>query len=206
MLAAPLLLVSCGAGVVAFAGWSADRGTCATAREFADSLRSNRARLAAIDSVLARFDLEEGALPASADSAPVSAEPNRLERRIIALRMEGVTAAQIDRWMRTDLRLVPRSNVGRNPSGDINGQLAKIRARESDASYVLSLRSSLQVTHDYWHDLTTLSPLTARWTARCSTYSRRMAIALPLWALATSMLLLCLWWWRAAGRVSTSSR
>jgi hypothetical protein len=104
MLLSVLVLGSCGTGLATFFRWSADRRACATATEFSDSLASNSSRLAAVDEVLARFDLATRALPDSAFAGKNGA-PNRLERRIIALRMEGATAPQIERWITHDVRL-----------------------------------------------------------------------------------------------------
>jgi hypothetical protein len=187
-----LALGSCGAGMATFSRWSADGNTCAAAGEFSDSLAANRRRLADVDEVLARFDLSNRTLPDSS-FAKENAAPNRLERRIIALRMEGVTAPQIERWITHDVRLDPRPADGRTQVGDSIGQLAKIHAYEKDTAYVHYLHASMQVTSDYWHDMTVLPPLAARWVARCSAYRRDIAIGLPLWALVTGLLVVSAW-------------
>jgi hypothetical protein len=193
-------VVAVAAGAAAFSEWSADREACPTAREFSDSLASNGTRLSAVDSVLARFDLEDRATTIPGDSSIARGEPNRLERRIIALRMEGVTAPQIDRWMKADLHLAPRADDGRAPPRDISGQITMIRARESDPSYVRDLRRNFRLANDYWHDMTGLRPITARWLVRCSAYHRTLAIAIPLFALATAALLLFCWRWLRTNR------
>jgi hypothetical protein len=51
----------------------------------------------------------------------------------------------------------------------------------------------MQVTSDYWHDMTVLPPLAARWVARWSSYGRDIAVGLPLWALVTGLLVASAW-------------
>jgi len=196
LVSAPLLMGSCGAAEAAFSRWRADRQACAEAKVFADSLASNRTRLAAVDDVLARFDLEQNALP---DTGAPAGAPNRLERRIIALRREGVTAAQLERWLRDDMRRPARA-IGAAGSLADSAQVAQIHAYERDTSYVGYLHKNFQITYDYWHDMAVLSPLAERWQARCSAYRSGMKTALPVWAVATSLLFLVGGWWFGARR------
>jgi hypothetical protein len=185
LIPAAAAIVTIAAAAVA---WSADRQACPAAREFSDSLASNRIRLKAVDSVLAGFDLAQGAVPVRGDMAQTNDEPNRLERRIIALRMEGVTAPQLDRWLRDDVHLTLR------PADGGTKQLALIHSRETDSAYVEELHADHQVTYDLWHDMTVVPPLTSRWTARCSAYQREMMMVLSLWAVAVAAL--SAWAWR----------
>lgn len=187
LYAAPLVIASCGAGAAAVMGWSAARRICATAAEYTDSLTSNRERLAAVDSVLLRYDLL--ARPAI-DSA--------LEMKIFQLRMEGVTGSQMDRWLATAVQLPRRA--GASAASDSGGMLARIHAHENDAAYLADLRKKLQLTNDYAHDLTVLTPLAVRWSIRCASGERRTAIAVPIWAVANLLLLLLVGWWAAARR------
>lgn len=171
-------------------GLSADRQSCPAAKEFSDSLSSNLARLAGVDSALTGFDLSESARPIATDTT-TGTELNRLERRIIALRMEGVTGKQIGRWLREDMHLTPLAAPSA-PVGD-NPQLRLIHRLETDSTYVSDLHRQLLVTNDLWHDMTVVPGLTARWMARCSAYRTEMRLLVPSW-LAT-MLALGAWGW-----------
>ena len=167
-------------------GLSADRQACPTAKEFADSLTSNRNRLAGVDSALAGFDLTESARPVGADSIPGSNAPNRLERRIVALRMQGVTGKQMERWLREDIHLTPLA-AGAVPASH-DAQLQLIHKLETDTAYVDALRKQLLVTNDLWHDMNVVPSLTAHWTARCAAYRAEMPILLIGWTAAMLLL------------------
>jgi hypothetical protein len=179
-----LFVTSAGAGEAAYYRWSADRQSCAAAREFADSVRANRTRLMAIDTLLAHFDLEDTLTSVGGDSARARGALDPLELTIISLRLEGATAAQIDRWMRTTLHLAPRASEDANSARDGGVQLAKIHVREEDPAYVHNMREKMQITNDYWHDLGMLAPLAERWSGRCSAYRVTMEIAPAISVLA----------------------
>jgi hypothetical protein len=179
--------------VAAMVDLSADRQACPTAKEFSDSLASNRSRVAGVDSALSGFDLTESARPIGPDTASGSNAPNRLERRIVSLRMQGVTRKQIGRWLREDVHLTPLPGAGALATD--SSQLQLIHRLETDSAYVHDLRKQMLVTSDLWHDMTVVPPLAARWTARCSAYRTEMAVLLPSWAAA--MLAFFAWgWWR----------
>lgn len=179
---AAALVVVVLAGRSAFRATVAGREACTTSREFADSVASNRARLAAVDSALVAFDLAHVDSPPDTLSPAGRAGPNRLERRIIELRMEGVTAAEITRWLTQDLHLKQRiaAKSAETATAGVAGvdgaagasadPIATIHRFESDASYVGYLRRTMQAMHDYWHDMTALPPVAARWEARCAAF------------------------------------
>jgi hypothetical protein len=185
-------LITIVAGVVAL---RADRQACPTAKEFTDSLASNRSRLAGVDSALAGFDLTESARPVVADSIAGSNAPNRLERRIIALRMQGVTGRQMERWLREDVHLTPLAGGAVPASHD--AQLQLIHKLETDTAYVDALRKQLLVTNDLWHDMNVVPPLTAHWTARCSAYRAEVTLVPLSWLGAMLLLFGWGWWWRS---------
>ena len=195
LMSAPLVLV---AGIAAFAAIenvSLARATCATSREFADSVQSNRARLSSVDSVLRGFDLEDPAVVMRADSEYGKTEPNRLERMIIALRLQGVTAPQMNRWLTADLLLIPVSQQESNRGADLAAQIAKLRSHEADTVYIAGLRRAMSIATDPWHDLNTITPLAGRWSARCAAHSRGLFVLPALFVLAALALLLAWLWW-----------
>lgn len=159
------LVISAVAGRWAIRVAEAGGAACRASEEFADSLASNRARLAAVDSALALFDYSKVVSLPDTLSPAGSAGPNRLERRIIEYRRMGVTAPQVTRWLSTDLHLKPRAA---GASGD--DPVAKVRRFEGDSAYVAYLHRTLQSTFDYWHDMSALPKLAAQWQGRCAEF------------------------------------
>jgi hypothetical protein len=193
-------LVACVAGAASLLTWRSNRQACPMARELADSLASNRTRLEAVDSVLARFDLEDRATVLDVDSTKGSSEPNRLERQIIVLRMQGVSAPQMDRWLRNDLHLSARADTSAATRAATRGQVVKIRAHETNPAYVNDMRTNYRVTSDPWHDMAALPRLSALWAARCAASAAGLRIALTALVAAAALLGLYLRRWFGARR------
>jgi hypothetical protein len=168
LLSAPLVLVAGAAGYAMFYNRGVEREACGTAREFADSLASEQKRLSSVDSIVALFDLEDPAVVLKADSEFTRGEPNRLERMVIGLRLEGVTAPQIYRWLTSDLLLTPNAQNEHARAADLTAQAERLRSYEADPAYVKALVKTMGIALDPWHDHTTLDPLAARWAARCA--------------------------------------
>lgn len=199
LLSAPLVLIAAASAVAAFGNVNLARESCSTAREYADSVGSNRQRLAGVDSVLRGFDLEDPAVVVRADSEYGKTEPNRLERMIIALRLQGVTAQQMHRWLTADLLLTPIEQKESNRGADVAAQIAKLRSHEADTVYIASLRRAMNVATDRMHDLNLIAPLADRWAEQCATRNRGLFLLPAIFALATLALVLAwLWWVRRA--------
>ena len=192
LLSAPLVVVAGAAAFASFSNLGLKREACGTAREFADSLRSERTRRASVDSVVALFDLEDPSVVLKADTEFTHGEPNRLERMVLALRLEGVTAPQIYRWLTADLLLTPIVQNEHARTVDPTAQAGRLRAFETDSAYMNALVKTMSIARNAWHDPTTLEPLTARWAARCATHQRGIWILPSIFALA--VLALCLCW------------
>jgi hypothetical protein len=195
LLSAPLVLAAGAAAYGAVSNQRLERQAC----EFADSAASEQKRRASVDSVVALFDLEDPAVVLKADSAFTHGEPNRLERTVIMLRLEGVTAPQIYRWLTSDLRLTPAAQNERARAMDPKAQADRLRTHEMDSVYVNALASTMAVARNPWHDILHLKQLADRWAARCSTQGRGIWIFAAAFALATLALVLCwLLWLRRA--------
>jgi hypothetical protein len=195
LLSAPLVVVAGAAALGAFYNRGLERDACGTAREFADSAASEQKRLASVDSVVALFDLEDPAVVLKADTEFTHGEPNRLERRVMGLRLQGVTAPQIYRWLTSDLRLTPIAQNEHARSSDFAAQTEKLRAHEADTAYVKALIKNIGIAHNPWNDLSELRPLEARWTARCAAHRRQIWMLAAVFALAALVLCLCWLWW-----------
>lgn len=195
LLSAPLAIVAACAAYGTSYNRGLEREACGTAREFADSVTSQRTRLVSVDSVVALFDLEDPEVVVKADSEFTHGEPNRLERMVIGLRLEGVKAPQIYRWFTQDLLLTPIALNEHRRTVDPATQAEKLRSHEADSTYVSALVKNMGIALDPWHDFSTLEPLAARWAARCTTHRRGIWILPTVFALAALALLLGWLWW-----------
>lgn len=199
LLSVPLVLVAAAAAFASYANVLLLHAPCYTAREFADSLRSERTRRTSVDSVIALFDLEDPAVVLKADTEFTHGEPNRLERMVIGLGMEGVTAPQIYRWLTADLRLTPIAQDEHARRVDPAVQAGRLHKYATDSTYIVALVKTMSIARNPWRDPSTLEPLAARWAARCATHERGIWVLPAIFALAMFALLLCWLWWLRPG-------
>jgi hypothetical protein len=201
LLSVPLALAAGGAAYGAANNRGIEREVCGNAREFADSVTSERKRLASVDSVVALFDLEDPAVVLKADSEFTHGEPNRLERMVIGLRLEGVKPAQMYRWLTEELQLVPAEHNEHGRGVDPSAQAERLRTHEADSTYMSALIRTMGVAHDPWHDIGELTPLADRWAARCAANRQGIWILPAAFAVAVlSLLLFWFWWLRPTAR------